>query len=272
MDTIRIENLEVYGRHGVLPEEQALGQKFLVSAVLYLSTREAGRTDDLTKTINYAQVCQQIKALMENNCYKLIETVAEEIATLLLTSYDSLREVEIEIKKPWAPILLPIETVSIGIRRGWHTLYLSVGSNMGDKEKYIRQGIDALAKCPFYKAIEISDLIVTKPYGDVPQEDFLNGCVRCETLENPREVLERIHKIEQENQRVREIHWGPRTLDMDILYYDDLQMAEEDLIIPHPEIPLREFVLEPLKELAPYLVHPRYQLTTLEMLAALTKE
>ena len=102
----------------------------------------------------------------------------------------------------------------------------------------------------------VSAYLETKPYGGVEQGDFLNACLRLRTLLAPEELLERLHEIEQAAHRERIIRWGPRTLDLDILLYDDLVLETEDLVIPHPGLPLRDFVLKPLREIAPNQRHP----------------
>ena len=115
----------------------------------------------------------------------------------------------------------------------------------------------------------VSDFLVTKPYGVTDQDDFLNGCLKLRTLLTPRELLDRLHHIEQEAGRERTLRWGPRTLDLDILFYDDLILGEADLCIPHVDLPNREFVLRPLCEIAPYLHHPVTGKTVWEMLQEL---
>lgn len=272
MDEIRISNLEVFGHHGVFAEENTLGQKFLVSAVLYTDTRRAGQTDQLEYSIHYGDVCHTIKQIMEEQNYKLLETVAETIADRLLKKYDLLERIQIEIKKPWAPIKLPIDTVAVRIERGWHTVYLGLGSNMGDKQAYLDQAVQTIRDDGDFKDISVSSYIQTKPYGYQEQEDFLNGCLECKTVLSPEQLLVRIHAIEQAAGRTREIHWGPRTLDIDILFYDREVIETKNLCIPHPEIPMRGFVLEPLSELAPYYHHPIFGMTVLEMRRVLAEQ
>lgn len=173
MDQIIIENLEIFGYHGVFEEEAFLGQKFIVNARLYLDTRPAGQTDDLTQSLDYGEVCQFIKKLVETERYMLIEKIAEEIASGLLLTYEPLQKVEITVKKPWAPVRVHLDTVAVRIERGWHTVYLSIGSNMGDKEGYLDFAIDRLNALPDTKVTEVSDYIETEPYGDVEQDNFL---------------------------------------------------------------------------------------------------
>ena len=117
MDKIKIKDLEVFANHGVFPEETVLGQKFLVSCAIHLNTRKAGITDLLDESVNYGTICHLIKDEMEKNTFKLIESVAEHLAETVLESDPRIRQVDLEIKKPWAPIALPLDTASVEISR-----------------------------------------------------------------------------------------------------------------------------------------------------------
>lgn len=256
MDKIRIQGLEIFARHGVLPEEKSLGQRFLLNAELTLDLREAGRTDNLAKSVDYAAVCHFMKTFFEEHPCSLIEAAAEQLAQALLLSFSPLEEVRLEVEKPWAPIGLPLQTVSVEIRRGWHTAYLALGSNLGDKEGYLRKGIQALKETLGCRVTAVSSFLTTAPYGGVEQDDFLNGCLALRTLLTPEELLARLHEIEAEAGRERLVRWGPRTLDLDILFYDDLVLDTPELHIPHIDLQNREFVLEPLAEIAPWVRHP----------------
>ena len=130
MDQIKIQELEVFANHGVFPEENALGQKFVISAVLYTDTRPAGQTDDLTLSVHYGEVSQRIREFVEGNTWKLLETVAEKLAFELLVSFPRVRKIRLEIRKPWAPVRLPMKTVAVEIERQWHRAYIALGSNM----------------------------------------------------------------------------------------------------------------------------------------------
>lgn len=269
MDRITVKGLETFGYHGVFEEESFLGQKFIVDAVLFTDTRKAGKNDDLEASVDYGEVCKQIKKIVEVERFLLIESLAEEIAEKLLLTFAPIQKVEITVKKPWAPVLISMDTVAVTIERGWHTVYLSIGSNMGDKEGYLDFAIDQINGLTDSKVIKASDYIVTKPYGGVEQDDFLNGALEVQTLQTPEEFLESIHHIEKEAHRERLVHWGPRTLDIDILFYDNRMIMEDDLQIPHMEIPKREFVLQPLAQIAPYYMHPVLKKSVMEMLSCL---
>lgn len=268
MDEIRITNLEVYAYHGVYPEENEKGQAFYVNAVLYTDTRAAGLADNLELSTNYGEVCHFITKYMQEHTFQLIETVAEGLAKEILLQFNLVDKLSLEIRKPHAPIGLPFESVSVCIERGWHRVYLAVGSNMGDRAAYIRQGIETLQKHPQIVVEKVSGLLETKAYGGVEQEDFLNGALELRTLLSPGELLACLHQIEADAKRERLVHWGPRTLDLDIIFYDKLVYEDQELIIPHVDMQNRYFVLKPLCEIAPNYRHPLLGKTVTELLAS----
>ena len=256
MDTIQIRDLEIYCHQGVFKEENVLGQNFLVSLALYMDTRPAGEADDLSRSINYAEVAYFVKKEMEQKNYQLIEAAAEQLAREILLHFTLVDHVKVEIKKPWAPILLPLDTVSVCIKRGWTTAYLSIGSNMGDREGYLRDAVDALSQEPAIRHVRVSDIIETEPYGYTEQDPFLNAVVELQTLMSPEGLLVICQQIEEKGKRERKIHWGPRTIDLDILLFGTETIQSEKLIIPHREMHKRRFVLEPLAQIAPWVQHP----------------
>ncbi len=271
-DEIHIENLEFFARHGVFPEETKLGQKFIVSLTMYMNTRKAGKSDNLEISVDYGAVSHFITDYMKENTFLLIEAAAENLVRELLLHFPLVKGIDLELKKPWAPIGLPVEYASVKISRFWHRAYLGMGSNLGDKKGYLDQAVEKIKEDPECVVEKVSQYLVTEPYGGVEQDDFLNACMVVRTLLSPEELLDKLHEIEQEAHRERIIHWGPRTLDLDILMYDDLVMESDDLIIPHIEMDKREFVLKPLCEIAPNLRHPILKKTVSQLLAAITNE
>ena len=271
-DQIIIKNLEIYSNHGVYKEEKVLGQKFLVSAILDTDTKRAGVSDRIEYSVDYGKVCRRIAEIMENNTFDLIERVAETLAKSLLLEFPLVKSLEIQVKKPWAPIGIPISSVAVKIHRGWHRAYIGAGSNMGDRLEYISKAIEQIEEQEDTKVVHVSSLIETKPYGGVEQDDFLNGCIAVDTLKEPMELLDFLMDLEKQAGRKRMVHWGPRTLDLDILMYDDRVMNERELTIPHKEIHKRMFVLETLVEIETYLMHPLLHKTVIELKETLEEE
>lgn len=270
MDEIRITGLEVFAHHGVYESEAVNGQKFIINATLFCDTQAAANTDCLEDTIDYGAVSLHINEYMTKNRYNLIETVANNMARSILKKFTDIRKIKLEICKPEAPIPLPFKDVSVTVERSWHKAYIAGGSNMGDSEGYIEDAMENLDADECINIISKSDFVKSKAYGGVEQEDFTNNVFVIETLYNPYELLEKLHYEEKKAGRERLVHWGPRTLDLDILYYDDLVMDEKTLTIPHREISKRDFVLLPLSEAAPYKTHPVNGMTAKEMLNELT--
>lgn len=256
MDEIRIENLEVYAGHGVFEEENDAGQPFFINVVLYTDTRKAGLQDNLTLSTHYGEVSQFINRYLKEHTFRLIEAVAEHLAKQLLLRFPLVHALDLEIKKPRAPIGLPFGSVSVKISRGWKKAYLGIGSNLGDKRKFVEEAIEKIKKNPEIRKVRTSELIVTEPYGGVKQDVFLNGAIELETLYFPEELLHFLQSVEKEAGRKRKVHWGPRTLDLDILFYEKFVSDDPSLTVPHPDMQNREFVLKPLAELCPYYMHP----------------
>ena len=256
MDKIYINNLEFIGFHGVFPEEKRLGQKFLVSLELTVDTREAGKTGDLSKSVHYGLVAQDVEKIFLERSIDLIETCAENIAEMVLKKYELVKEVKVTVKKPWAPLQMHFENVAVEIKRKWHKAYLSLGSNMGDKRENLLEAIKRIGKLENTEVVKSSTILETEPFGYIEQDKFLNACLEVRTLMTAQEFLKSILQIELDMGRVREIKWGPRIIDIDILFYDSEVIEEDNLAVPHPWICEREFVLEPLSEIAPNYVHP----------------
>jgi 2-amino-4-hydroxy-6-hydroxymethyldihydropteridine diphosphokinase len=136
-------------------------------------------------------------------------------------------------------------------------VYVGLGSNLGDRETYLRAALGSLAVEPGIEVVGVSSLRDTTPVGIVDQPRFLNAAVALETDLSPRELLERLLAIERRLGRTRGAeHFGPRTIDLDLLLYGDERVSEPGLELPHPRLHERKFALEPLAELDPALVVP----------------
>ncbi len=256
MDLIKITDIEVFSNHGVFREEKEKGQLFYIDLSLFTDFKKAAETDDIDKTTNYGDVCAFAYDFVAENTFDLIETVADGLAEEILVRFPSVREARVEVKKPYAPINRRFGCVSVCTSRKWHRVFLALGSNMGDKEKNIAFGISSLKNNEAIRLLKTSRLITTKPVGYAEQEDFLNGAAEIETYLEPGELLDFLKETERDCGRTKTFRWGPRVLDLDIIFFDDLVMDSDELTIPHREMHLRDFVKIPLSMIAPDFVHP----------------
>ena len=144
-------------------------------------------------------------------------------------------------------------------------VWIALGSNMGEG----RENLDLAIKMMNERGVlveKVSNYIETEPYGYTEQDNFVNAVCITETKLSPRELLEVLLKIELDMGRVRIIKWGPRLIDLDILFYEDLIIDEEDFKVPHIEIQKRSFVLEPMNEISPDKIHPVFKKTVHQLL------
>jgi 2-amino-4-hydroxy-6-hydroxymethyldihydropteridine diphosphokinase len=134
--------------------------------------------------------------------------------------------------------------------------YLCLGSNLNNPETQVKQALQKLREDPNIRILKSSTLIQTKPVGNLNQPDFYNQVIEVETSYSSDELLQKALNLENQMGRVRSEHWGPRIIDIDILLYEDEIKHTQDLILPHPEMTKRKFVLELLCSIAPDLIHP----------------
>lgn len=271
-DYIKITNMRVYAYHGVLPEEKENGQEFFLNAKVYVDMRKAGLTDDLEDTLNYDRLCVFLQEIFKEKTFDLIEAAAEYTVQEIMRFFRPIQAMELEVRKPHAPVTYPPEDLSITIYREWHKVYLSIGSNYKNARGYINEGMHYIKEIRAVKNVRRSELVITKPYGPVEQDNFTNLCVEMETYLHPEELLVYFHKIEDYFERDRSVKWGPRPFDVDILFYDNWVYDSETLRIPHVELQNRMFVLDPLSQIVPYLRHPITGKTVAEMKAELEEK
>lgn len=153
-----------------------------------------------------------------------------------------------------------------------HIAYIGVGSNLGDKIHQCEQGILEIVRVDDHKLLAKSSLYKTEPLGYPDQDWFVNVVIKIETDLEPLELLRSLKEIESRLGRMETFRWGPRAIDLDILFFDDEAIQTEDLIIPHPLLQERQFVLIPLAEIERRLIHPVLQKTVLELLENLEED
>jgi len=149
-----------------------------------------------------------------------------------------------------------------------NTAYLGLGSNLGNRMAFLRSGRDTLVACPDIILVRAAGVYETEAVGGPPENPlFLNTALQIETSLDPQQLLAACMAVEDEFGRSRPVRWAPRTLDIDILFYADRVVCEENLVIPHPRLQDRAFVLAPLLEIAPDFRHPLLEQTVSELAA-----
>ncbi|MDX1565233.1 MAG: 2-amino-4-hydroxy-6-hydroxymethyldihydropteridine diphosphokinase [Phycisphaeraceae bacterium] len=149
--------------------------------------------------------------------------------------------------------------------------YIGIGSNLGDRREHLAAAREALADLPRTLLSGFSPVYETEPVGPGTQRPYLNAVASVQTGLDPQTLLEKLMEIEMDAGRRREQRWGPRTLDLDLLLYDDRVVKTDRLTLPHPRMHERWFVLKPLADLAEDLVHPVLNITVERLLADLAE-
>jgi len=151
-----------------------------------------------------------------------------------------------------------------------NTTYIGIGSNQGDKYKNCTLAIENICACVSNRLIKRSSFYQTEPWGYREQDDFINLVVKIQTSFSPLELLFFLQGIEKKLRKKKNKKWGPRTIDLDILFYNDQKFESPQLTIPHPLLHQRGFVLLPLKEITPHLIHPVFNQTISQLLDRLS--
>ena len=147
-----------------------------------------------------------------------------------------------------------------------HIAYIGIGSNLGDKLSQCERAVSEILRIDRHKLLAKSSLFKTQPIGYTPQDWFVNGVLKIETDLEALELLRTLKTIESKLGRTETFRWGPRAIDLDILFFDDIKIHTEELQIPHPRIENRQFVLIPLAEIDRNLIHPVLKKTVQQLL------
>ena len=255
-DRIEVSGISATGFHGVFPEEKRDGQTFVVDVTLDVDLTPAGESDDLADTVNYAEVAALVAARIEGPSFDLIERLAAVIADDVLTSPLSALLVDavvVTVHKPQAPVGVPFADVSVTVRRERPVVpvVIALGTNIGDRYATLAAAEDALLERVVAGSLVLSDYVETDPVGGPHQPDYLNAVVIGRTRLSPSRILRELHAMEAAAGRVREIRWGARTLDLDLIQYGDpardtdIRSDAGWLTLPHPRAHERGFVLVP---------------------------
>ncbi len=256
-DHISLRGMEFYSYHGVLAEEQTLGQRFIVDLELYLDLARPAKSDFVEDTVNYALVYEEVKRIVEQERMELIETLAQRIADRILGKF-LCHMVRVVVHKPQAPIPGIFTDVSVSVERKAELVqvFLSLGSNLGKRGYNLREGLRHLSSHPGIELGAESYIYESEPWGVENQPPYWNMAVEIKTNLSPGELLRVCQDTEKALGRMREEHWGARTLDVDILLYGEQIIVQPELTVPHPYLKERAFVLVPLLEIAPELKLP----------------
>ena len=250
-DHIAVQGISAHGRHGVLEWEKQLGQRFVVDLDLEVDLSRAGGSDDLAHTVNYAEVAADVVGILAGEPLDLIEAVAQRIADAALR-YPLVEAVDVTVHKPEAPVGVPFTDVSVHIRRLRDVpVVVAMGANLGDAGSTLAAAVAALARVDGVRVDRVSPLFETDPVGGPDQPVYLNAVLLAHTRLAPHRLLAALHRVEANHGRVRDIRWGARTLDLDLVQYGDpttggdVVSGDPDLTLPHPRAHERAFVLAP---------------------------
>lgn len=252
LDRITLTGVSAYGHHGVLASEKADGQEFSVDLALELDLSRAAASDDLAHTVSYAEVAADVVAVLQGPSQDLIETVARQVADVVLTR-PLVEAVEVTLHKPHAPVGVPFTDVTVHLRRERDVpVVIALGANLGeDPADTLVRATEALRTQPGLHEVVSSPLFVTAPVGGPEQPDYTNAVVLARTSLAPWRLLAALHTIEADFGRTREVRWDARTLDLDLIQVGvpgeacETLSDDPELTLPHPRAHERAFVLAP---------------------------
>ena len=263
-DRIALRGLTAKGHHGVFDHERENGQDFTVDITLHTKTARAAASDDLGQTISYADVADQVIGIITGEPVDLIETLAERIADAALAT--GALAVDVTVHKPSAPIPHDFTDAAVSIRRLGVLLrppkpaadvVVSLGSNLNDPVTQVEVGAGKLARVLEYERMSRTRVTAAEVApGQPTQPNYINAIMIGSTTLSPLGLLAELQRIEDEQGRVRDERWGPRTLDLELVSYKvagtEITADDPDLTLPHPRAHVRSFVMEPWAEVDPW--------------------
>lgn len=250
-DRISLTGVTAYGHHGVLDFEKRDGQEFVVDVAMDVDLTAAASTDDLTATVSYAEVAADVVEVVSGPSLDLIEAVAGAIADRVLAR-PLLESVAVTVHKPQAPVGVPFGDVSVTVRRDRDVpVVIALGANLGDPQRTVHAAGRRLHRVRGLRAVRLSPAFATSPVGGPEQPDYVNAVAVARTRLTPASLLAALHRIEEDHGRTREVRWGARTLDLDLVQYgtpgtdEEVRSDDPALTLPHPRAHERGFVLAP---------------------------
>lgn len=272
MFKIKIKDLKLFGYHGVKQEEKTSGQNFLFNISIDIAKESFEKDglyqDNILNTVNYSEIIALIKEINSNNRFNLLETFSEVLAEKIISYSPLILKVKVRIEKISPPIKESIGSVGVELELERNPnshdyepktskksiVFLSLGSNLGDREKNLRDAVKKLRANQNLDIISISSIYETEPMYVENQEYFYNIVLKAaiKSAYSAFELLGYAKKIEFDlGRKSTYARYGPRTIDVDILTFDELKIDSDLLGLPHPKIFERNFVLIPLSEISP---------------------
>jgi dihydroneopterin aldolase/2-amino-4-hydroxy-6-hydroxymethyldihydropteridine diphosphokinase len=265
-DWIALRGVRATGHHGVFEHEKRDGQEFVVDVDLSFDLSRAGASDDLADTYDYGTLATAVVARIEGEAFDLVEKLAAVIADDVLRDL-RVDEVRVTVHKPQAPVPVPFDDVAVTVVRGRAAprelpVVVAVGANLPRDEEgpheSVRAALEQLDGTPGLTHVRASALFDTAPVGGpVDQPRYVNAVVTARSTLGPQALLEALHGIEARFGRTREVRWGARTLDLDLVQYGDpaagtdVRSDDPALTLPHPRAHERAFVLVPWSDADP---------------------
>jgi len=267
MFRILIKDLNLFGYHGVKESEKKDGQNFCFNIEILINKGSFLNDDDIDNTVNYSEVIKLIKRINSSERFNLLETFSQTIAEDIMKISPLVEKVMVRIEKTSPPIKENLESVGVEYvldrkreekdksKNKKVDVYLSLGSNVGDRENNLRKAVDLISSNPNINVVKVSSIYETEPMYLKDQNSFYNVVLQAHTgIElGPFEMMGFLKGIEFGFGRKKDIKYGPRIIDIDLLYYGEMVIESDFLTLPHPRIEERKFVLAPLSEIAPEL-------------------